>query len=190
MLALSSMKSIHWPESLTLVCHPQTPSQAIHSLGVVVGQATSGRLTLVFTLDGDFSALPIPEARPSRRAGGLWQHTCFEAFVMAEEGPGYNELNFSPSKEWQAYAFRGYREGRELEVTMAPEIVVQRSGDRLELAVELHQEFLPPGRSLRLGLSAVVEGADGMLSYWALRHPTGRPDFHHTDAFALQLVLP
>jgi hypothetical protein len=32
-----------------------------------------------------------------------------------------------------------------------------------------------------------VEDVDGILSYWALRHPAGKPDFHHTDAFALQL---
>jgi hypothetical protein len=188
MLALSSMKSIHYSESLTLVCHPQTPSRAIQRIEVVVGQAASGLFTLAFILQGDLSALHIPEERPPRRADGLWQHTCFETFVMAEEGPGYRELNFSPSRAWQAYTFRGYREGRELEVTMAPDIVVQRNEDRLELAVEFPREFLPPGRSLRLGLSAVVEGSDGMLSYWALRHPPGRPDFHHPDAFALQLV--
>jgi len=62
--------------------------------------------------------------------------------------------------------------------------------NRLELDAEICQEFLPPGRPLRLGLSAVVEDADGELSYWALRHPPGKPDFHYTDAFALQLVLP
>jgi len=109
---------------------------------------------------------------------------------MAEEGPGYREFNFSPSSEWAAYAFRGYREGGELEVEIAPGIVVRRTGDRLELDAVIRPVFLPPGRSLRLGLSAVVEDADGMLSYWALRHPPGKPDFHHTDAFALQLVLP
>ena len=46
---------------------------------------------------------------------------------------------------------------------------------------------VPAGRSLRLGLSAVVEEYDGMLSYWALRHPPGKPDFHHAAAFALVL---
>jgi hypothetical protein len=33
----------------------------------------------------------------------------------------------------------------------------------------------------------VIEDADGSLSYWALAHPPGRPDFHHTEAFALDL---
>jgi hypothetical protein len=41
-----------------------------------------------------------------------------------------------------------------------------------------------------LGLSAVVEHADGARSYWALQHPPGKPDFHHPDSFAMQLALP
>jgi hypothetical protein len=27
----------------------------------------------------------------------------------------------------------------------------------------------------------------GALSYWALRHPPGKPDFHHPAGFALEL---
>jgi hypothetical protein len=40
---------------------------------------------------------------------------------------------------------------------------------------------------LRLGLSAVIEDDNGSLSYWALKHPSGKPDFHHPDAFALEI---
>jgi hypothetical protein len=78
---------------------------------------------------------------------------------------------------------------RELAVESAPGIVVRRTGQRLELDAKIGQELLPAGRALRLGLSMVVEDTDGVLSYWALRHPPGKPDFHHTDAFASQLVL-
>jgi hypothetical protein len=184
------MKSITDSVSLTLACHPQTPSQAIHGIDVVVGGAASDILTLTFVLEGDLSGLRIPEPQPSRQVHSLWRHTCCEAFVMAGEGPGYREFHFSPSGEWAVYAFRSYREGGELEGELAPGIVVHRSGDRLELHAEIRPVFLPSGRSLRLGLSAVVEDADGMLSYWALRHHPGKPDFHHTDAFALQLVQP
>ena len=109
---------------------------------------------------------------------------------MAGKGPGYCEFNFSPSSEWAAYAFSGYRKGGELGVELDPETVMRRTGNRLELDAEVHRESLPPGRTLRLGLSAVLEDADGVFSYWALQHPPGKPDFHHTDAFALQLVLP
>jgi len=181
------MKSITGSVPLSLARHHQTPSQAIRGIDVVVGGAPGGILTLAFALEGDLYGLRIPESRPPGRTGGLWRHTCFEAFVMADEGPGYREFHFSPSGEWAVYAFRGYRQGGELEVELTPGIAVRRSGDRLALYAEIRQVFLPPGRSLRLGLSAVVEDADGMLSYWALRHHPGKPDFHHTDAFALQL---
>jgi hypothetical protein len=184
------MKSVTDSAPLSLACHPQTGSQAIRGIDAVVSGAASGILTLAFALEGDLSALRIPDCRTSAQAGGLWRHTCFEAFAMAEEGPGYREFNFSTSGEWAVYDFRGYRDGGQLEIELAPEIVVRRSGDRLELDAQIGQEVLPQGRRLRLGLSAVVEDADGVLSYWALRHPPGRPDFHHTDSFAMQLVLP
>jgi len=70
---------------------------------------------------------------------------------MAEDGPGYREFNFSPSGEWAVYAFRSYREGGELDVELAPGIVVRRSSNRLQLGAEICQDLLPSGRALRLG---------------------------------------
>lgn len=176
--------------SFNLTCHPQTPSQSIREIDVVVEEAKTGSLMLTFCLVGDISGLRIPESRSPRRADHLWQHTCFEAFVMAGEGPEYREFNFSPSGEWAVYAFRDYRNGGVLDNELAPGIVVHKTMDRLELGAEIDQDLVPPGRPLRLGLSAVVEDAAGTLSYWALRHPPGKPDFHHTDAFALQMRNP
>jgi hypothetical protein len=184
------MNSIESPVSITLVCHPQTPSEAIDGIEVVVGGTPGDSLTLAFIMEGDLSSLRIPESRPSRRAGKLWQHTCFEAFVMAGEGHGYREFNFSPSAEWAVYAFRNYRDGGPLEIELDPAIVVRRTKNRLELDARICHDFLPPASPLRLGLSAVVEDACGELSYWALRHPPGKPDFHHTDAFALNWDRP
>jgi hypothetical protein len=112
---------------LTLACHPQTPCQAIRGVDAVIGAAPGNILTLAFVLECDLSRLRIPEPRSSRRAGGLWAHTCFEVFVMAEDGPGYREFNFSPSGEWAVYAFRSYRDGGELDVDLAPGIVVRRT---------------------------------------------------------------
>ena len=176
--------------SFSLTCHPQTPAQAIREIDVVVGEAKSGSLMLTFCLVGDISGLSIPESRSPRRADYLWRHTCFEAFVMEGEGPEYREFNFSPSGEWAVYDFRGYRNGGVLENKLAPGIVVHKTMDRLELGAEIGQVLLPHGRPLRLGLSAIVEDAAGILSYWALRHPPDKPDFHHIDAFAVQMRIP
>jgi hypothetical protein len=177
--------------TFTLARHPQTCSRAVRDIDidVVVGEGSSGSLTLRFGLAGDISALRIPDTRTSRRGDYLWQHTCFEMFVMAEDGPGYREFNFSPSGEWAVYAFRGYRDGGEPGIELTPGILVRKTMNRLELDAEIRKQDLPPGRLLRMGLSAVVEDADGVLSYWALQHAPGKPDFHHTDAFALEMAL-
>ncbi len=42
----------------------------------------------------------------------------------------------------------------------------------------------------QIGLSAVIEEKAGAMSYWALNHPPGKPDFHHKDCFALTLPAP
>jgi hypothetical protein len=48
---------------------------------------------------------------------------------------------------------------------------------------------VPADKTWQLGLSAVLEEADGTKSYWALAHPPGdKPDFHHADCFAAQLA--
>jgi len=185
---LSSMYAITDSIPNNLACHPHTPSQAIREINVVVEEASSN-LMLTFCLVGDVSSLSIPEVQPSQSADDLWQHTCFEAFIMGGEGPEYREFNFSPSGEWAVYAFRDYRDAEVLENELAPGIVVCKTMDRLELSAEICRDFLPQGGPLRLGLSAVVEDAEGVLSYWSLRHPPGQPDFHHTDSFAVQIVL-
>jgi len=151
--------------------------------------SADGALTVHYVLRGDLSALRIPEYHSPQRADGLWRHTCFEAFVIAGEGPGYREFNVSPSGEWAAYSFQCYRIAGEPVVGREPAIRVRRNAERLELTCEFQAGFPSGCRSLRLGLSAVVEEVDGGLSYWALRHPTGRPDFHHLDNFALLLDL-
>jgi hypothetical protein len=35
-------------------------------------------------------------------------------------------------------------------------------------------------RGWRIGLAAVIEGTSGHKSYWALAHPPGKADFHHS----------
>jgi hypothetical protein len=47
---------------------------------------------------------------------------------------------------------------------------------------------LPKDGVWRLGLSAVIEETNGTISYWAVAHPPGKADFHHSDCFALELT--
>jgi hypothetical protein len=144
-----------------------------------------GSLSVSYTITGELQRLRIPAPRPARIAERLWQHTCCEIFVARAGEAAYHEFNFSPSGEWAAYAFTGYRSGAVLcDETFAPGISVKRSQTRLVLECRVR---VAANKSLMLGLSAVIEDLDGTLSYWALRHPPGKPDFHHRDALALEL---
>jgi hypothetical protein len=179
--------------TVALRCHPATRTPLVRSVKVQVGWGDGGTLVFTFSLAGDLSRLRIPAPQPARRADGLWQHTCFEAFLGHTSAPAYCEFNFAPSGEWAAYAFHRYRDGTALALDGDPRIVARRIGDRLELDAAIRLDCLPLVQSrarLRLALSAVIEDEQGVLSYWALTHPPGKPDFHHPDAFALELERP
>jgi hypothetical protein len=148
-------------------------------------------LLLRYRLRADSAALRLPAFDRVRRGDRLWEHTCFEAFAAVEDRSEYLELNFAPTGEWAAYGFTAYREDMTPTLAAAPEIAVSLSVSGLDLAVRVDlQGILPRQPRLRLGLCAVIEDAGGALSYWALRHPCGKPDFHRRDAFVLGLDLP
>lgn len=148
-------------------------------------------LSLRFILSGDLRNVRIPAPAYPIRTEELWRHTCFELFLQTPTGR-YAEFNLSPSAAWAAYRFEAYRAGMsDLSLPRAPHIAVAQGENRLLLDVTLDLGAIAQGlgaRPDRAGLAAVVEAADGTLSYFALAHPPGAPNFHHRDCFALQLA--
>ena len=138
------------------------------------------------------SRIRVLDAGPIRTADRLWEHTCFEVFVRERGSPAYFEFNFSPTGEWAVYAFEDYRKGGPLKgYASAPQLSVRRELNTLELDAEIDLKALPGlsgARNLSIALSAVVENVEGTLSYWALAHAPGKPDFHHPSAFALNVA--
>lgn len=170
---------------LHLTSHPATPTDAVRRCDVRVRRSADGAIALTYRLEADMARLRVPPACAPQRADGLWRHTCFEAFVAGGDGPGYLEFNLAPSTCWAAYRFTGYREGMAPAADLAaPAIAVRADGRGIELEALLHPATRGP---VRLALAAVVELADGEPTCWALRHPPGRPDFHHPDGFVLAL---
>lgn len=166
-----------------LIPHPLSPCAAVKNLEAEVAREGEG-LALRFILTGDVSRLAVPARAAPARVDGLWNHTCFEAFV-ASGGDGYLEFNFAPSTAWAAYWFDGYRQGMApLDGIAPPRIETTTTTDTLEVRVSLAPLDAIP---LRLGLTAVIEETGGRISYWALRHPAERPDFHHAEGFALEV---
>jgi hypothetical protein len=169
--------------------HPGTHSGSVDAIEVAIAILPTGALRLIYELTGDLAGISIPGSQSASRADGLWQHTCFEAFIRTADSNAYREFNFSPSGQWQAYAFTGYRVGGLLEPATDPAIKCGDESNRLTLQATLPSADLPTSARLQIGLSAVIEARDGTISYWALNHAPGKPDFHHPDTFALDLDL-
>jgi hypothetical protein len=153
-----------------------------------VSRARHGELSVTYSLSGDIERVRVPALRASAFADELWQHTCFELFYRRQAPDPYCELNFSPSGEWAAYAFERYREGmRRRRDVLAQRIAVRRRERALELEASISAPELEPAGPLSVAVSAIVEETDGTMSYWSLKHAAEKPDFHHRDAFVLQL---
>ena len=176
---------------LALKLHPDSHCSAVNHIEVDVVRAPPTSLVLRYVVTGMIGNLRLPGRSTPARADELWRHTCFEVFVRALPLAAYHEFNFSPSTRWAAYRFSGYREGRTVASEISnPGIDVQSNARSYQLAAALALdglESLPSDAIWRLGVSAVIEETSGSISYWALAHPAGRADFHHSDCFAHEL---
>jgi hypothetical protein len=169
-----------------LVCHRDTPCEAIAAVGAQIETRDGGGWTVTFVAVGRPGEISLPAPAPTVHTDGLWQTTCFELF-FAQTGDAYVELNLSPSGAFAAYHFDHYRTGMRAIDMPRPLIALEQGHERLTLTVYLDEDDLPWDRSGRIGISAVIADKSGCVSYWALAHPLGRPDFHHRDCFALKL---
>jgi len=165
---------------VTLTPHPDTPSAVVERITVDIGYEGL-RLRLKYGVEGDTAKIRWPRSTEHGRANGLWRHTCFEAFISTDDG--YREFNFAISGQWASYSFSSYRQDMAPAPEAAERVGLEGRGDYNDSTYVLD---LPPSAK-RLALSAVVEDIDGNISYWALAHPSAKPDFHHPDSFVLDL---
>jgi hypothetical protein len=175
----------------SLRLHPDFSCPAITHIEVNISRPRADLLILSYALMGKINDIRMPPVAKPKRSHDLWLHTCFEAFVRPASGSGYYEFNFAPSTKWAAYRFDSYRTGRRaVDEISKVQIAAQSAGGRYTLQASLELGRLSgfsPDVVWHLGLSAVIEDAGGAKSYWALRHPSGKPDFHSADCFAHEL---
>jgi hypothetical protein len=172
-----------------LIRHPDFPCDAVRAIEVDVERPEPRRLLVRYRLSGvtnDFVSPPVSGERQDE----LWRHTCLEAFVQADGDPGYREFNVSPGGAWAAYRFDAYRQGMANAEIGPPDVFLTGPGGYEIHWLTIWDLDLPADIAWRVGVSAVIEEASGRISYWAVRHPAGRPDFHHADGFALELPAP
>ena len=160
--------------------HPGTGETPVTGLEVHV-KRDGLLLWLRFVVWGEVGRIAWPAEAAQGRADDLWRHTCFEAFVETDDG--YVEYNLSPSGQWATYRFDSPRMGMRNAEEVATVLGMDGAFDQMALEGRIE---LPHGAN-RLGLSAVIEDIDGCISYWALAHPSAKPDFHHPDSFVLEL---
>jgi len=199
---------------LSLRCHPDTPCGALTGIEIEMARLRPLKLQIRYVLVGSIRRVRF-KPRERDRGDELWRHTCFEAFVRVGDEENYLEYNVSPTGHWAAYRFDRYREGMapasQIECTR---LEVDRRSEPLDpdrrallksCGMDTLERFEPSFFSLktelsfsnamglavaepwRLGLSTIVEERNGRMSYWALAHPPGKPDFHDPACFALQL---
>jgi len=168
--------------------HPHPDFAAPDSVALSVSWSISENQTLTIayhvTDPGNRILWPV---LAQGRTDGLWQHTCFEAFIGSTTGPAYAEFNLAPSGAWAAYAFDDYRSGmRDLALPSDPQIAGADGLWTATIPLAELNALLGPA-PWRLAITAVIEARDGAKSYWSLAHPPGKPDFHHPDCFAARL---
>lgn len=199
---------------LSLHRHPDTPCGPLSGIEVELARVRPLRLQLRYVLIGNVRKIRLRLREPD---GGdeLWRHTCFEAFVRVGGDEDYLEFNLAPSGDWAAYRFQRYREGMAPAKGAAASLLgtqyrteplnAERRALLKESGIDTLERFEPSFFTLktelsfpnamglavahpwRIGLSTIVEERNGRLSYWALAHPPGKPDFHDPACFALEL---
>ena len=137
---------------------------------------------VAFRASGFGKNLILP-TKSEGRHDDLWKHTCCEIFGRRHDG-SYVEFNLSPSTSWAAYEFSGYRENMSRLAVPAPRITFSKAVDGFELTAIIDWPEWPHLEAL--GVSAVIETDDGIKTYWALHHPSDKPDFHHPGSFQLK----
>jgi len=174
---------------LRLIPHPATPPTGQFSVRIEV-ERVGAVLSLRYELHGQLGLLAENPFLERVRTDELWKTTCFEAFIAGDMAERYHELNFGETGAWAAYSFDGYRgDMRDTPVTPETDFYGESYGFFLVRArIDYASQPDLAGRGpWMLGLTAVIEEADGTKSYWALHHPRDEPDFHHAGGRILEL---
>lgn len=179
--------TIEQPFSLTPFPAPDLPQIAITGLAA----RHAGLLTLHYSLTGNIEDIFLPPLSlyPCRK-DELWKTTCFECFLAIEDQPQYWEFNISPSGDWNIYHMDAYPRiafREETSIHWLPfHFQMDDQGCFLKVAVNL-LPIIREGQRIKIGITAVIQSADGDITYWALAHPAPRADFHLKESFICSL---
>lgn len=175
---------------LQLFVHREDGIVAVNGLCVKADFGAAGLLSLRYEIACRPALITIAQAQETaERSDDLWKSTCFECFVKIPGTEEYLEFNFSTAGKWAAYSFTNYRsEMAQLELSSPPRIQCHfdETHFSLDAALQLPAEY--SGQPLDAAITAIIAEKSGAKSHWSLKHPPGKPDFHHQACFALKLA--
>lgn len=172
-----------------LTAHPAHPPARVSGVEARLIGWDASWLRVRWRIEGA-QALVVPAFAGRGRADELWKTTCFELFLRPSGSEAYVELNFSPSERWAAYDFSAYRAG----MAMRPASREPDSTMRLGSSFAIFDAAVPrdvlPALPAAANFTAVIEEEGGVKSYWALAHPSDKPDFHDPACFTAEVAAP
>ena len=142
-----------------LICHPDTPAKAVRAVAVEVSLSLEDGFALRYIVGGSIADLVLPHGEgelviADSATDGLWESTCFEAFLTEEGQPDYTEFNYSPDGRWACYQFDDYRSLLRSDELAPWEMVAERGEQSYALRIE---PGIFPDIGAKLALSAVIE---------------------------------
>ncbi len=165
------------PQTIQLMPFQASPATQPFSCSLRL-QLQGEILVLNYTISGPLHDLIIPVATASPGCTPeLWLGTCFECFLRQEKIKAYREWNFSPSGNWWACLFDGYRSpARQQPQNFQPQqFDIKRTENLFTLITAI---ACPQAPRLRIGPALILEHTGGSRSHWAMQHPGAKPDFH------------
>jgi len=169
------------------------PAPNIPDISIIGGIALQKNIIILhYSLEGkiDDILLPLASMNPGRK-DELWKKTCFEFFLAIKDQPQYWEFNMSPSGDWNVYHMDAYRRvcfREEMSIQQLQfEVQQEPSCFTLDAVVDL-KPIIQQSHFLDVGITAVIQTADGNETYWAPTHPAPLADFHLRESFIFDLA--
>lgn len=161
------------------------------SQNLTVTYHLKGRIDQIHLLDSSEESSQIPAVRTHE----LWKSTCFEWFLKSPTFKKYWEFNASPNGAWNFYSLDDYRTHLQesTEAQLEKRIRFQKiSQEEAKVFVEISLQKLMNHspellKSNLFAITAVIHWKSNLTSYFSLKHPQDKPDFHHQDGFILNL---
>lgn len=131
------------------------------------------------------------QVQAAKRQMGLWQHTCFEAFIKPIQDfstTNYYEVNFSDSGAWNLFHFTNYREPQPPQELSKADLVcidVQKNANG-GLAKAIFKIKDANFQQVKISLCAVVVTKTLGTTYWSFKHADSKPNFHHFESFIIE----